>query len=152
MLRIPAVRESRSEPQRGAASHPSRRPPSKRAHPPPPPSPRTWRRQPLCAAGGNAKCCSHPGDHEGGGFSADEPWNRHMVQIPLLRPRKTKSTKTRHAPQCLEQPHLQQPKQGSAQVSTDGSRRHSIYTRWSVSHEKEQDCRLQRGQTWRVVC
>lgn len=69
---------------------PSRRPPSKRAHPHP--AAADVEKTTLCAAGGNAKCvAATPGDHEGGGFSADEPWNRHMVQIPLLRPRKTKA-------------------------------------------------------------
>lgn len=77
----------------------------------PPATPtRTRRSEPLCPADG--KCCSHHGDHDGG-FSADQHWNDHMIQIPLLGPRKTRNTKTRHAPQCSELHYLQQPKHGS---------------------------------------
>lgn len=74
---------------------------------PPTPTPmRTWRSELLCPADG--KCCSHDG-----GFSANQHWNYHMIQIPLLGPRKTPNTKTRHAPQCSEWHYLQQPKRGS---------------------------------------
>ena len=97
--------------------------------PPTPTLTRTWRSEPLCPAGG--KCCSHHGDHDGG-FSANQHWNYHMIQIPLLGPRKTLSVQSGilYSSQNTE----------ASQVSTDRSRRRGIYTRWNVSHEKEQDC------------
>lgn len=133
------VRESRSEPQRGAARTRQDGHHQKEHTHLPHPAAADVEKTTLCAAGGNVEVLQPPSEtSEGVRFSADEPWNRHMVQIPLLRPRKTKSTQDQtRPPQCLEQPHLQQPKQGSvSQVSTDGSRRHSIYTRWSQPRKR----------------